>query len=43
VGLLLKDEQFYYNVKKSIGDLDTLVQEVNRKGLKLNIVHLHLF
>jgi phospholipid/cholesterol/gamma-HCH transport system substrate-binding protein len=41
VGLLLKDEQFYYNVKKSIGDLDTLVQEVNRKGLKLNIVKVH--
>jgi len=41
VGLLLKDEQFYYNLKKSIGDLDTLVNEVNKKGLKLNIVKVH--
>jgi phospholipid/cholesterol/gamma-HCH transport system substrate-binding protein len=43
IGLLLKDEQFYHDLKKSIGDLDTLLSEVNRKGLKLNITHLHLF
>jgi phospholipid/cholesterol/gamma-HCH transport system substrate-binding protein len=41
IGLLLKDEKFYYDLKKSIGDLDTLLGEVNRKGLKLNIVKLH--
>ena len=41
IGLLLKDEQFYHDLKKSIGDLDTLLSEVNRKGLKLNIVKIH--
>ena len=41
IGLLLKDEQFYHDLKKSIGDLDTLLGEINRKGLKLNIVKIH--
>lgn len=41
IGLLMKDEQFYRDLKKSIGDLDTLLNEINRKGLKLNIVKIH--
>jgi phospholipid/cholesterol/gamma-HCH transport system substrate-binding protein len=36
-GLLLKDDRFYYDLKKSIGDLDTLVKEIERDGLKLRI------
>jgi phospholipid/cholesterol/gamma-HCH transport system substrate-binding protein len=36
-GLLLKDERFYYDMKKSIGDLDILVKEIERDGLKLRI------
>ena len=37
VGLLLSDEQFYRDLKKSIADLDSLVTEVQSDGLKLRL------
>jgi phospholipid/cholesterol/gamma-HCH transport system substrate-binding protein len=41
VGLLLKDERFYYDLKKTIVDLDTFITTANRKGVKLEITKLH--
>jgi hypothetical protein len=37
VGLLMKDGQFYYDLKKSINDLDSLVKNVEHDGLKLRV------
>ncbi len=40
-GLLLKDERFYYDLKRAIVDLDTFITTANRKGVKLEIMKLH--
>jgi phospholipid/cholesterol/gamma-HCH transport system substrate-binding protein len=40
-GLLLKDEHFYYDLKKTICDLDTFITTANRKGIKLHITKLN--
>jgi phospholipid/cholesterol/gamma-HCH transport system substrate-binding protein len=40
-GLLLKDERFYYDLKKTIVDLDTFINTANRKGIKLHITKLN--
>jgi phospholipid/cholesterol/gamma-HCH transport system substrate-binding protein len=37
IGLLMNDEQFYRDLKKSIADLDSLVNEVQTDGLKLRL------
>jgi len=37
VGMIMEDEQFYKDLKLTIGRLDTLVTDVNDKGLKLRI------
>jgi phospholipid/cholesterol/gamma-HCH transport system substrate-binding protein len=37
IGLLMTDEQFYRDLKKSINDLDSLVTEVQSDGLKLRL------
>ena len=37
LGRLVKDDQLYNELKKSIGDLDTLVKEVREDGLKVRI------
>lgn len=37
IGMLLKDENFYTDLKSSLADLDTLIQDVNNNGLKLRI------
>jgi phospholipid/cholesterol/gamma-HCH transport system substrate-binding protein len=37
IGLLMSDEQFYRDLKKSIADLDSLVTEVQTDGLKLRL------
>ncbi len=37
LGELMADDQFYKDLKKSIGDLDTLVTNVQQDGLKLRI------
>jgi len=37
VGLFMKDGQFYYDLKKSVSDLDSLVKNIERDGLKLRI------
>jgi phospholipid/cholesterol/gamma-HCH transport system substrate-binding protein len=37
LGLLMTDEQFYRDLKKSIGDLDSLVNDVKEDGLKLRL------
>jgi phospholipid/cholesterol/gamma-HCH transport system substrate-binding protein len=37
LGMLIKDEQFYHDLKKTIADLDTLVNEVQGDALKLRI------
>ena len=37
IGLLMSDEQFYRDLKKSIADLDSLVTEVQSDGLKLRL------
>jgi phospholipid/cholesterol/gamma-HCH transport system substrate-binding protein len=40
-GILLKDEKFYYDLKKTIVDLDTFINTANRKGIKLHITKLN--
>ena len=40
-GLLLKDESFYHDLKKTVVDLDSFVNVANRKGVKLEITKLH--
>lgn len=40
-GMLLKDDRFYYDLKKAIVDLDTFITTANRKGVKLEITKLH--
>ena len=40
-GLLVKDEQFFYDLKKTIVDLDTFINVANRKGVKLHITKLN--
>ena len=40
-GLLLKDEKFYYDLKKTVVDLDTFITTANRKGIKLHITKLN--
>lgn len=37
VGMLLTDEQFYKDLKKAVGDLDSLLSEVQQDGLKLRL------
>jgi phospholipid/cholesterol/gamma-HCH transport system substrate-binding protein len=37
VGMLLSDEQFYKDLKKAVGDLDSLLSEVKQDGLKLRL------
>jgi phospholipid/cholesterol/gamma-HCH transport system substrate-binding protein len=37
IGLLMSDEQFYRDLKKSVTDLDSLVNEVQSDGLKLRL------
>ena len=37
VGKLIKNEQFYYDLKKSIADLDALVNDVQENALKLRV------
>lgn len=37
VGALMKDEQFYKDLKKSVADLDSLVSDVSQDGLKLRL------
>jgi phospholipid/cholesterol/gamma-HCH transport system substrate-binding protein len=37
IGLLMKDEQFYYDLKSTIGNLDTLINEVKDDALKLRV------
>lgn len=37
IGLLMTDEQFYRDLKKSITDLDSLVTDVQSDGLKLRL------
>jgi phospholipid/cholesterol/gamma-HCH transport system substrate-binding protein len=37
IGLLMNDEQFYRDLKKSVADLDSLVNEVQTDGLKLRL------
>jgi phospholipid/cholesterol/gamma-HCH transport system substrate-binding protein len=37
IGLLMTDEQFYRDLKKSVADLDSLVNEVQTDGLKLRL------
>jgi phospholipid/cholesterol/gamma-HCH transport system substrate-binding protein len=37
VGLLLKDDQFFYDIKKTVNNLDTLVNQVQDDALKLRI------
>jgi len=37
IGLLMKDEQFYYELKSTIGNLDTLINEVKDDALKLRV------
>jgi len=39
--LLLKDEKFYYDLKKTIVDLDTFITTANQKGIKLHITKLN--
>jgi phospholipid/cholesterol/gamma-HCH transport system substrate-binding protein len=36
-GMLLTDEQFYKDLKKAVGDLDSLLSEVKQDGLKLRL------
>jgi hypothetical protein len=33
----MKDGKLYYDIKKSVNDLDSLVKNVERDGLKLRI------
>jgi ABC-type transporter Mla subunit MlaD len=40
-GILLKNEQFYYDLKRTIVDLDTFITTANRKGIKLHITKLN--
>jgi phospholipid/cholesterol/gamma-HCH transport system substrate-binding protein len=40
-GILLKNDQFYYDMKKTIVDLDTFITTANRKGVKLHITKLN--
>jgi hypothetical protein len=40
-GMLLKDERFYYDLKRAIVDLDTFITTANRQGVKLEIMKLH--
>jgi len=37
VGLLLNDEQFYYDLKATLANIDTLVDETQEEGLKLRV------
>jgi len=37
IGLLMKDEQFYKDLKSTVGDLDTLINEVQGDALKLRV------
>ena len=40
-GLLLKDERFYNDLRRTVVDLDSFVNVANRKGVKLEITKLH--
>jgi phospholipid/cholesterol/gamma-HCH transport system substrate-binding protein len=37
IGLLMKDETFFRELKSSLADIDTLVDEINKDGLKLRV------
>ena len=37
IGMLMKDEQFYRDLKSTVGDLDTLINEVKFDALKLRV------
>lgn len=37
IGMLMKDEQFYKDLKKTVADIDTLINEVQYDALKLRI------
>lgn len=37
IGLLMNDEQFYYDLKSTVGNLDTLINEVKYDALKLRV------
>jgi len=37
LGMLMKDEQFYHDIKKTVADLDTLVNDIKDDALKLRI------
>jgi phospholipid/cholesterol/gamma-HCH transport system substrate-binding protein len=37
IGMLMKDEQFYRDLKATVGDLDTLINEVKYDALKLRV------
>jgi ABC-type transporter Mla subunit MlaD len=37
VGMLIEDEGFSRDLKRSLADVDTLVKEVNKDGLKLRL------
>jgi len=39
-GKLLKDEQLFNDIKKTIADLDTFINDANKKGVKLEITKL---
>jgi len=37
IGLLMKDERFFNDLKSSLTDLDTLIGQINKEGLKLRV------
>jgi phospholipid/cholesterol/gamma-HCH transport system substrate-binding protein len=37
IGMLMEDEKFYADLKESLSDLDSLVESINREGLKLRV------
>jgi phospholipid/cholesterol/gamma-HCH transport system substrate-binding protein len=37
IGMMLKDEQFFLNVKNAVADIDTLVNDVREDALKLRV------
>jgi phospholipid/cholesterol/gamma-HCH transport system substrate-binding protein len=40
-GILLKNDQFYHDLKRTVVDLDTFITTANRKGVKLHITKLN--
>jgi phospholipid/cholesterol/gamma-HCH transport system substrate-binding protein len=37
LGLLMKDELFFHDLKSALSDLDTLIGDINKDGLKLRV------